>query len=110
MNFFCVETERKGTCYHEFQKGRWDGKTFWKEDSLLLHDDVCQELKLYELFREADSGYSDSGETEIDKEKWQIICNRANIIGGNVKMAINEADLWVKEVFREEERFTILGL
>ena len=34
MRFFCVESERKGTCYHEFQKGKWDEKTVWKADSL----------------------------------------------------------------------------
>lgn len=104
-----MESERKGTCYHEFQKGSWGG-TFWKEDSLLLHDDILRELKLYQLFREAAPEYSDYGETEIDKDKWAIICNRANVLGGDVKAAIDEADLWVEETFKTEERFTILGI
>ena len=51
MKFFCTELERKGTCYHEFQKGKWDGKTFWKTDSLLLHDNIMCEVKLHKLFR-----------------------------------------------------------
>lgn len=33
MKYFVTDRERDGTCYHEFYKGRWDGKTFWKEDS-----------------------------------------------------------------------------
>lgn len=31
MRFFCVESERKGTCYHEFQKGKWDEKQFGRQ-------------------------------------------------------------------------------
>lgn len=108
--FFCVESERKGTCYHEFQRGSWDEKTFWKEDSLFLHDDILQELELYNLFREADPEYSDYGETEIDSDKWAIICGMANVLGGDVKAAIDEADLWVKETLKTEEKFTILGI
>lgn len=34
--FFCVESERKGTYYYEFQRGSWDEETFWKEESLSL--------------------------------------------------------------------------
>ncbi|MBQ3599941.1 MAG: hypothetical protein II992_01905 [Lachnospiraceae bacterium] len=110
MKFFCTELERKGTCYHEFQKGKWDGKTFWKTDSLLLHDDIMCEVKLHKLFREVDSEYDDYGETEIDKEKWYKIFHIANAIGGDVKIAIDEANIWAEEVFKTEEMFTILGL
>ena len=39
MKYFVKNSERESTCYHEFYKGKWDEKTFWKEDSLLLHDD-----------------------------------------------------------------------
>lgn len=40
MKYFITNSEKIGTCYHEFYKGKWDGETFWKEDSLLLHDEV----------------------------------------------------------------------
>lgn len=33
MKYCCTELDRKGTCYHEFQKGKFKG-SFWKEDSL----------------------------------------------------------------------------
>ena len=27
-------------CYHEFYKGKWDEHTFWKNDSIFLHDNI----------------------------------------------------------------------
>ena len=90
MKYFCVESEREGTCYHEFQKGKWDEETFWKEDSLLLYDDILIQYEIYKLFQYVDSEYSDCGEIEIDKEKWNTICNRADAIGGEVKNLIDE--------------------
>ena len=48
MKYFCTEDKRVGTCYHEFQKGKWDEHTFWKEDSLLLSDDVLVDLEFFQ--------------------------------------------------------------
>lgn len=110
MRFFGVESERKGTCYHEFQKGKWDEKTVWKADSLLLDDDVLEELKLYELFQVANSNYNYYGVTQIAKDEWKLIRNVANMRGGNIKEAIDEVDIWVTETFKTEEEFTILGI
>ena len=45
MKYFVTDRERDGTCYHEFYKGRWDGKTFWKEDSISLHDNIMFQAK-----------------------------------------------------------------
>ena len=39
MKYFVMLDECKNTCYHEFYKGEWDEETFWKNDSLYLHDD-----------------------------------------------------------------------
>nr|WP_288625771.1 hypothetical protein [uncultured Roseburia sp.] len=33
MKYFVTDRERDGTCYHEFYKGRWDGKTFCHQRS-----------------------------------------------------------------------------
>ena len=40
MKYFIKDKDRKGTCYYEFYKGKWDGESFWKTDSILLHDDI----------------------------------------------------------------------
>jgi len=32
MKYFCYVSDRVGTCYHEFYKGKWDGKNREKND------------------------------------------------------------------------------
>ena len=41
MKYCITAAERCGTCYHEFQRGKfgkffWNKTQFWEEDSLLL--------------------------------------------------------------------------
>lgn len=110
MKYFIKETERKGTCYHEFQKGKWDGKTFWHKDSLLIHDDIFFDLKLGNLFAETVSGYISYGETEISMEQWEAVYNKAESMGGGVKAAMEELKLWAEQNFQTEQVFTILGI
>lgn len=110
MNYFIKETERKGTCYHEFQRGKWDGKTFWHQDSLLMHDDILIGLQLEDLFAETVSGYHSYGETEISREQWKAVCNQADAMGGEMKAAIEELKPWAEKNFRTEQVFTILGI
>lgn len=108
--YFCRSAERQGTCYHEFQKGKWDEHTFWKEDSLLIHDDVHLELKLYGLFKQALPSYDAFGDIEVNKAQWQAIYRMAEEIGGEAYDAIKEADIWVQECFETEDVFYMLGI
>lgn len=108
--YFCTEEERQGTCYHEFQKGKWDEHTFWKEDSLLIHDDVHLELKLYGLFKQVLPKYDAYGDVEVNKAQWQQIYAMAEEIGGDIFDAIKEADVWAQECFETEEVFYMLGI
>lgn len=110
MKYFCTEKERKGTCYHEFQKGRWDGKTFWKEDSLLLDDDIHWQLGLGKLFKELLPHYDAYAETEVSRRQWDAIIQRARESGGELQIAIEEADTWIRKELGAEECFTILGM
>lgn len=110
MNYFCKVSEKKGTCYHEWQKGKWDGKTFWKEDSLLLHDDLLVALKLGELLAEILPDYSSYGVVELNAFQWEKVYYRAGVIGGELKAAMDEAAVWVQENFARNEVFTILGI
>ncbi len=110
MEYFCTEKERKGTCYHEFYKGEWDGRSFWREDSLLLHDDVCTGLKLHKLFTAAVPEYESYGNTAVTREAWEKVCLLARETGAEVLDAIMEADEWVQQNFETEDVFYILGL
>ena len=112
MKYFVYDNQRKGTCYHEFYKGQWDGKTFWKSDSLFLHDDFLFHLNdLVDAIIEIAPCYDPYGETEITIEQWNKI---GEIVKGKNKEsqeAYREADLWLKgEVFPKYECFTILGI
>lgn len=110
MKYFCKVSEKKGTCYHEWQKGKWDEKTFWKEDSLLIHDDVLVSLKMAELLAEIIPDYSPYGYCEMNIFQWNEFYNRAALLGGQLKAALDEAFAWINENFDENEVFTMLGI
>lgn len=74
MNYFVTNDERIGTCYHEFFKGKWDGETFWKEDSLCLDDDLLCECRAFgNAILSVIPSYSPFGITEISPEQWEAI-------------------------------------
>ncbi|MBQ4563855.1 MAG: hypothetical protein IJA58_05190 [Lachnospiraceae bacterium] len=102
--------ERSGTLYHEFYKGKWDEKTFWKEDSLLLRDDILHRTELVNILGGLICNYNYYGETEIDQEQWKIICKIASDTGGELEEVILELKPWVEENFKEHTVFTILGI
>lgn len=110
MRYFCTEAERVNTCYHEFQRGWWDGKSFWKSDSLLMHDDIFYALNMKKLFKDTIPGYDYYGETSIDQSQWLKLKEAAEAYGEELKAALGEAEDWVRENFKKEDVFTILGL
>lgn len=73
MRFFVTDHERTGPCYYEFYKGRWDGETFWKKDSLFLEDPVLFQAVGFETaLVECVPGYDPFGETEITRGEWSL--------------------------------------
>lgn len=72
LKYFVRNIERDGTCYHEFYKGKWDEKTFWKDDSLFLHDDVMfKNQGFVDAVIDVIPTYDPFGETEITHEIWK---------------------------------------
>lgn len=110
MKYFISNNERHSTCYHEWQKGYFDGMTFWKSSSLLLSDDIMCELGLESLFKSVFDDYESYGETEVSKVHWESVLKKATEIGGKIAECISEADVWVRETFEEYEVFTMIGL
>lgn len=112
MDFFITESERKqlhSTCYFEFQKGQKSkeySSVFWREDSLLLHADIADEIGLYKIIPDFDY----YGTTVICREKWAIIGQNAEREGGDVLKVICEAAPWVEDNFKEFDYFVILGI
>lgn len=111
MKYFVENNERKSTCYHEFYKGKWDGNTFWKEDSLFLHDDIMFENKGFvDAVIEVIPTYDEVGVTEVSFEAWKKIGQVIRNKDENSQELYLEADTWLKEVFKENECITMLGL
>ena len=112
MRFFITESQRKqrgGTCYFEFQRGQRspDNKSvYWREDSLLLHMDIVDEIALYKIV--PDLQYY--GETIIDKEKWSIIQNNAKNQSAKAIEVIDELSSWAEENFKGSDHFVIIGI
>ncbi|MBQ7932184.1 MAG: hypothetical protein IJ334_14365 [Clostridia bacterium] len=112
MNYFVTNDERIGTCYHEFFKGKWDGKTFWKEDSLCLDDDLLCEYRAFgNAILSVIPSYNPFGITEISPEQWEAIGKQIAAEGDNIGLEMyREADAWVQDVFSTYDCFTILGI
>lgn len=111
IKYFVIDSKRQGTCYHEFYKGKWDGITFWKEDSLSLHDDVLYECNGFtEAILAVIPSYNPVDITEISYSQWKKIGQIIEEKDQKVKELYQEADEWAKEVFEIYDCFTILGI
>jgi hypothetical protein len=112
LKFFVHDNERESTAYHEFYKGKWDGKTFWSKDSICLHDDTLVEHDgFYKALLEMVPGYDPYAiPVEVSKETWGKV--RAAIPTDDMESIeiYNEADTWAKEAFDKDGCFTILGI
>lgn len=100
--------ERDGTCYHEFQKGKWNDE-FWFEDSIYLSDDFMSR-DLYELISACAPEYDPYGVTVITRRQWNDICALAKNHAPETAAIIAEADVWARENFKTNDVFTILGI
>lgn len=109
MKYFCRPGDRKGTCYYEFQKGEFD-ETFWKDDSLLIHDDDWYDSGLEDFFFAEIPDLDEYGTTTVKREQWDEIREHASEYDEIVNEALAELDEWVKETFEEYDEFSILGL
>ena len=113
MKYFLNDTERRaagGTCYHEFHRGKWDGKSYWYADSLNIHDDWIWSLGLARLICSVIDYYDEYGETEVNAEQWKKIYEGAEKIGGELFEAVKEVAPWAEDNFHQHEVFTILGI
>lgn len=110
LKYFVFDQERKNTVYHEFQKGKFDGHTFWKSDSISLSDDILVMLGIEGLFATVIPNYNSYSEFEISKELWDNIKQNAQEIGKDVLACILEADEWVQNTYLEYDFFAIIGV
>lgn len=115
MKYFTDNFERRGTCYHEFTRGKWDGETFWSDNSLYLRDDYLSDLKLYELvfkpaFDEQGEKFSRWGSNTVNRALWDSILRRAEDAGGEVWDLFREMTAFAEKSLSEDGEFSILGI
>ena len=89
MEYFCSVGDRVGSCYHEFYVGKWDNKTFWKSDSILLHDDTLNDLEIYRAFAAVIPDYDPYGATQVNQSQWEAIVDNASQLNTKAKNALS---------------------
>lgn len=108
MKYFITEEKRKGTCYFEFQKGKFKGK-FWLQDSLYLHGDEFDELMLFRLFSESMEEFNYYGTSEVNEKQWEGIIQQSR--ESQVwKEVVEELTPWAMESIEKYKCFTICGI
>ena len=111
MKYFCRNHDRRGTCYHEFIGGPWDGKTFWSDDSICLHDEIFDD---YPDFRTAwligFPEFETFGINRLTPEHWERIRRSAEEKGGAAWEIVSEIDNWMRETLASHGFITILGI
>ena len=107
--YFVSLKEVKNSWSYEFYKGKWDGHTFWKSDSILLHDDVMTD-GFVQAIMEVIPSYDPFEITEVSILEWQEIGKR--ILSNDIitQEQYKEANEWLEDVFQKYTCFTILGI
>jgi len=111
MKYFISEEKRKesgGTCYFEFQKGKFKNK-FWMKDSICLYADLFNELDLYQLFADSLGVFDYYGANEVSQDQWRKIIEKSTE-NEQWKMIIEELKPWVEECFIKHKHFTVCGI
>lgn len=111
MKYFIDEVQRKatgGTCYFEFQKGKFRNK-FWLKDSLCLHADIFDSLMLYELFSASIENFCYYAPNEVSEEEWLNLVAKSKE-SNQWNSVIEELRPWAEECFTKYKCFTICGI
>ncbi len=109
MKYCCTCRDKKGTCYFEFMAGKFKNE-HWNDNSIFIHADIFDELKLINVFLEIVPHFEYYYITEVSFDEWSRIVLLANQKGGAVAEAVNELDLWAAEIKKTENCITICGI
>ena len=105
-------TEYLSSNYNEFQKGNWDGKTFHKEDSVYLDDNILYDARglfdaIFEVFPEM---WKEAIEPVISREDWERIGQLIPPDDYFSADVYNDLHQWAQNVFEEYGCFTIIWI
>ena len=111
MKYFCLNKERNGSCYHEYQKGN-NTENNWSNTSVFIDDDISREIGMDDMNFNIIKSYDPYSAMRyiITMETWNRMLEYANKAGGDLQAALLEIKPWVDENFRLEKYFTIITI
>ena len=112
MKYFIDEETRRAshsTCYFEFMVGKYQNKC-WLPDSISISEGLFDKLKLHEVISSVVPSFDYYGLTEISRDDWNKILDKANWVGGKTQEAFEEANKWTKLAFSSDNVITICGI
>ena len=99
LKYFTKNGQRKGTCYYEFCKGKFDEEKSWKENSMYLHCDIMYDAQDFEdAIKEVIPGYDPDGVTEVSVDEWIAI--------GKV---VDQKDIFAREIYQDANMWVQLA-
>jgi len=123
MGYFITPSERDGTDYYEFRRGRREeGEGHFKDDSLLISAGLYKELHMGRFFKEVIEDYDPYGETVVGAYDWAHVLDDVenamelseledvDAISRECCEAFAELAAWADEVVADEGCFTIVGI
>lgn len=115
MTYFITNKQRleMGGCtdFLEFFPGkRKENSSFWNKKSILINEDVFDEIGLGSYFDQYLEDFDFYGFTEVSEEQWNKLVKNSNMLSKEVQCSIQEIDQWAQIVFEESDVFTIIGI
>ncbi len=100
------------TDYLEFYPGvqEEDEVSFWNDDSLLINEDIFDEIGLGAFFDQNLKDFDFYGITYVSLKEWESLFSKVENESEKVQEGMKELADWLKGVFKEQPGFTILGL
>ncbi len=111
MKYFIDEDTRKqrgGTCYFEFQQGM--SNDFWRDDSILLHADIFDDMGLYKFFKEGLGSFDYYGHTVISADEWDKLYKLALSKGDETAELFGELNSWAEECYKHNDVIVVIGV
>ena len=78
MKYFCKNKDREGTGYLEFLSGKWDGDTYWADESIYITPEKLYDCGLKKAIRQVIPAFDVYGISfELDRKQWEQVAEYA---------------------------------
>ncbi len=109
MKYFVLPKNLTGTCYHEFQTGKYKNLHFDKT-SIYLPERIMDEYKFGEFLSRVVPKYNYFGPSIVTKDVWEKILTESEKEDDTIQEIIEEMRVWGNNSIDLYGCFTILGV